>query len=125
MNILIDNKKGEPIYQQIYSQIKRQIIEGSLSEHEMLPSIRGLAKDLHISFLTTKHAYDELEQEGYIYTLQGKGCFVAPRNVELIREENLKKIEDHIEQISRLAATGGISKEEVLEMMAFVLEDER
>ena len=125
MNILIDNKKGEPIYQQIYSQIKRQIIEGSLNEHEMLPSIRGLAKDLHISFLTTKHAYDELEQEGYIYTLQGKGCFVAPRNVELIREENLKKIEDHIEQISRLAATGGISKEEVLEMMAFVLEDER
>ncbi len=86
MNILIDNKKGEPIYQQIYSQIKRQIIEGSLGEHEMLPSIRGLAKDLRISFLTTKHAYDELEQEGYIYTLQGKGCFVAPRNVELIRE---------------------------------------
>ena len=123
MNILIDNKKGEPIYQQIYMQIKKQIIDGSLAEHEMLPSIRGLAKDLRISFLTTKHAYDELEQEGFIYTLQGKGCFVAPRNEELIREEQLKKIEAHIEQIAQLAASGGISKEEILEMMSFVLED--
>ena len=89
MNILIDNKSGEPIYNQIYSQIRSQIISGGLAENELLPSIRGLAKDLRISFLTTKRAYDELEKEGFIYTVQGKGCYVAPRNAELIREERL------------------------------------
>ena len=92
MNILIDNKSGEPIYNQIYSQIKNQIISGELKEDEMLPSIRGLAKDLRISFITTKRAYEELEKEGFIYTLPAKGCYVAPKNVELLREENLKKI---------------------------------
>ena len=101
MNILIDNKSGEPIYNQIYSQIKNQIISGELKEDEMLPSIRGLAKDLRISFITTKRAYEELEKEGFIYTLPAKGCYVAPKNVELLREENLKKIEKHIEQIGR------------------------
>ena len=95
MNILIDNKSGEPIYNQIYSQIKNQIISGELKEDEMLPSIRGLAKDLRISFITTKRAYEELEKEGFIYTLPAKGCYVAPKNIELLREENLKKIEEH------------------------------
>ncbi len=123
MLIFIENKSGEPIYNQIYAQIKSQIISGDLRENELLPSIRGLAKDLHISFLTTKHAYDELEKEGFIYTVQGKGCYVAPRNAELIREENLKKIEAHIEQIAQLAANGNISKEEILEMIRFGLED--
>lgn len=123
MNVLVDNKSGEPIYNQIYTQIRNQIISGDLAENEMLPSIRGLAKDLRISFLTTKHAYDELEKEGFIYTVPGKGCFVAARNVELIREENLKKIEEHIEQIAQLAAYGSISKAEILEMMQFSLED--
>ena len=123
MNILIDNKSGEPIYNQIYSQIRSQIISGEMKENELLPSIRGLAKDLRISFLTTKHAYDELEKEGFIYTVQGKGCYVAPKNVELIREENLKKIEEHIEHIVQLATYGNISKEEILEMISFSLED--
>lgn len=123
MNVLIDNKSGEPIYNQIYSQIRSQIISGEMKENELLPSIRGLAKDLRISFLTTKHAYDELEKEGFIYTLQGKGCYVAPKNVELIREENLKKIEEHIEQIAQLAAYGNISIAEILEMISFSLED--
>lgn len=122
MNIFIDNKNGEPIYNQIYQQIKSQIIGGELAENEPLPSIRGLAKDLRISFLTTKHAYDELEQEGFIYTIPGKGCYVAPKNDKLIREENLKKIEEHIEQIAQLAAYGGIGKEEILEMISFGLE---
>ena len=99
MNILIDNKSGTPIYDQIYSQIKSQIISGALKEDEMLPSIRGLAKDLRISFITTKRAYEELEKDGFIYTLPGKGCYVAPKNVELLREENLKKIEEHIDEI--------------------------
>ena len=86
MTVLIDNKSSLPIYDQIYSQIKAQIISGELQEHEALPSIRNLAKDLRISVITTKRAYDELEKEGFIYTIAAKGCFVAPKNVELLRE---------------------------------------
>ena len=124
MNIFIDNKSGAPIYDQIYSQIKNQIISGALQENEMLPSIRGLAKDLRISFITTKRAYEELEKEGFIYTLPAKGCYVAPKNVELIQEENLKKIEEHIEQIVQLAASCNLSREEILEMVNFGLEEQ-
>ncbi|MBE6634431.1 MAG: GntR family transcriptional regulator, partial [Ruminococcaceae bacterium] len=116
MNILIDNKSGEPIYNQIYRQIKNQIIGGELKEDEMLPSIRGLAKDLRISFITTKRAYEELEKEGFIYTLPAKGCYVAPKNLELLREETLKKIETHIEQIAKLAASCNLSRDDLMEM---------
>ena len=123
MHILIDNKSGAPIYDQIYTQIKDQIISGELKEHDMLPSIRGLAKDLRISFVTTKRAYDELEKEGFLYTIQAKGCFVAPKNTELLREENLKKIEDHIEQIVRLAASCNLSRKDILQMVAFSMEE--
>ncbi len=123
MNILIDNKNGAPIYDQIYSQIKNQIISGALRENEMLPSIRGLAKDLRISFITTKRAYDELEKEGFIYTIPAKGCYVAPKNTELIREENLKKIEEHIEQAVKLAASCNLSKEDIISMIDFCMED--
>ena len=123
MNILIDNKSGAPIYDQIYSQIKSQIISGVLKENDVLPSIRGLAKDLRISFITTKRAYEELEREGFIYTIPGKGCFVALKNAELIREENLKKIEEHIEQIVQLAASCNLSKEELIKMVQFGLEE--
>lgn len=124
MNILIDNKSGAPIYDQIFSQIRNQIISGTLRENEMLPSIRGLAKDLRISFITTKRAYEELEKEGFIYTVPAKGCYVAPKNMELIREENLKKIEAHIEQIVQLAAACNVSKEDILEMVRFSLEEQ-
>lgn len=124
MNILIDNKSGEPIYNQIYSQIKNQIISGELKEDEMLPSIRGLAKDLRISFITTKRAYEELEKEGFIYTLPAKGCYVAPKNVELLREENLKKIEEHIEQIAKLAVACNLSKDDIIEMIIFGMEEQ-
>ena len=124
MNILIDNKSGEPIYNQIYSQIKNQIISGELKEDEMLPSIRGLAKDLHISFITTKRAYEELEKEGFIYTLPAKGCYVAPKNVELLREENLKKIEEHIEQIAKLAVSCNLSRDDIIEMITFGMEEQ-
>ena len=123
MTVLIDNKSGTPIYDQIYSQIKSQIISGSLGEDEMLPSIRSLAKDLRISFITTKRAYEELEKEGFIYTVPGKGCYVARKNTQLLREEQLKKIEGHMEQIIRLAASCNLSKEEILEMMKLELED--
>lgn len=116
MNLFIDNKSGAPIYDQIYSQIKNQIISGTLQEDEALPSIRGLARDLRISVITTKRAYDELEREGFIYTVAGKGCFVAPKNVELLREENLKKIEDYMQKILKLAASCNLGQEELLEM---------
>ena len=124
VNILIDNKSGAPIYDQIYSQIKSQIIKGVLLEDEMLPSIRGLAKDLRISFITTKRAYEELERDGFIYTLPGKGCFVAPKNVELLREENLKKIEQYMDEIVQLASSCNLSKQDVIEMMTFSLEEQ-
>ena len=123
VTVLIDNKSGIPIYDQIYSQIKAQIISGELQENEMLPSIRGLAKDLRISFITTKRAYEELEREGFIYTVPAKGCYVAQKNTELLREENLKKIEEHLEQIIRLAATCGLTREDILEMVTIELED--
>lgn len=116
MNIYIDNRSGTPIYDQIYTQVKNLIMNGVLAENEALPSIRNLAKDLRISVITTKRAYDELEREGFIYTLPAKGCFVAPKNVELLREENLKKIEEHMREISHLAAESGLTKEEIIEM---------
>ena len=123
MTVLIDNKCSLPIYDQIYSQIKAQIISGELQEHKALPSIRNLAKDLRISVITTKRAYDELEKEGFIYTIAAKGCFVAPKNVELLREETLKNIENHIDQIVRLSQSVGLSEQEVLDMVKFAMED--
>ena len=124
MNILIDNKSGTPIYEQIYSQIKSQIISGALKQDELLPSIRGLAKDLRISFITTKRAYEELEREGFIYTLPAKGCYVAPKNIELLREENLKKIEEYIDEIVKLAVSCNLSKQEIIEMVNFSMEEQ-
>ena len=124
VNILIDNKSGTPIYEQIYSQIKSQIISGALKQDELLPSIRGLAKDLRISFITTKRAYEELEREGFIYTLPAKGSYVAPKNIELLREENLKKIEEYIDEIVKLAVSCNLSKQEIIEMVNFSLEEQ-
>ena len=124
MNIFINNRSGCPIYEQIYSQIKSQIINETLKEDEALPSIRNLAKDLCISVITTKRAYDELEHEGFIYTVAGKGCFVAAKNTELIREENLKKIEEHMQEIAVLAASCNLSADEVIQMIKIVSEEE-
>ncbi len=119
MNLFIDNKSGSPIYEQIYVQLKAQIISGALKEDEALPSIRSLAKDLRISVITTKRAYDELEKEGFIYTVAAKGCFVAQKNTELLREENLKKIEAHIASVVQLAATCNLTKQEIVAMIDF------
>ncbi len=123
MTVLIDNKSGLPIYDQIYTQIKKQIINGDLKEDEALPSIRNLAKDLRISVITTKRAYEELEREGFIYTVPAKGCFVAKKNVELLREENLRKIEDHIEKIKELSASCNLSKADIAEMLNLIWEE--
>ena len=124
MEIIISNSSGKPIYEQIYTQIKDMILNGSLTEGEMLPSIRGLAKDLRISVITTKRAYDELEREGFVHTVGGKGCFVAGTNRELIREENLKKIEAHIREIRRLARSCGLSEDELLEIFRILEVEE-
>ena len=123
MTILINNHSGVPIYDQIFTQIKNQIISGALPEGEALPSIRVLAKDLRISVITTKRSYDELESAGFIYTLPGKGSFVSPRDTQLIREENLKEIEEHLGKIRQLAALCGLSRREIIEMFD-ILEDE-
>ena len=124
MTIIIDNKSGVPIYDQIYSQIKAQIIGDALRQDEALPSIRSLAKDLRISVITTKRAYDELEAEGFIYTLPGKGSFVAPKNTELLREENLRRIEEHMREISALAVQSGLTRQELSEIYTLIPEEE-
>ncbi len=123
MNIFINNKGSSPIYEQIYEQIKNQIISSELKENEPLPSIRSLAKDLRISVITTKRAYEELERAGFIYTIPAKGCFVAERNTELLREENLKKIEEHMTDIIRLSSSCNLGKDDVLKMWELMWEE--
>ncbi len=123
MKLFIDNKGGCPIYEQVYTQIKTQIINGSLREDDPLPSIRSLAKDLRISVITTKRAYDELERDGFLYTVAGKGCFPASKNVELLREENLRTIEAYAEKILQLGATCNLSRQELLELITLTWEE--
>ena len=124
LDIVISNMGDQPIYDQIYTQIKNQIIAGKLKEGEALPSIRGLAKDLRISGIATKRAYEELERQGFIYTMAGKGSFVAQKNLDLIREENLKKIEEHMNAVYELGTACGLSREELMEMFALLGEGE-
>ena len=124
MYIFVDNKREAPIYEQIYEQIKAQIISGELSEDEALPSIRNLAKDLRISVITTKRAYDELEAEGFIYTVAGKGCFVAEKNLDLVREQQLKDLEGHLTAAVELAKSCNISHQELHEMLRILSEEE-
>ncbi len=127
MKILINNQSGQPIYDQIASQLRDQIIQGDLSEDESLPGIRTLAKDLRISVITTKRAYEELEREGYIYTVPGKGSFVAKRNESLIREEYLRRIEEHLEEVYRIAGLLHLSEDELKKIADTIREanDER
>ncbi|MBS7388043.1 MAG: GntR family transcriptional regulator [Clostridiales bacterium] len=125
MDILISNSCGRPIYQQIYDQIKTAILSGELREGDMLPSIRALAKDLRISVITTKRAYEELEQGGYIYTAAGKGCFVSQKSSGMVYEEHLKKIEEHMGEIARLAGSSGITEGQLIEMYRVLQEENR
>lgn len=125
MDILISNSCGSPIYQQIYDQIKAAILSGELREGDMLPSIRALAKDLRISVITTKRAYEELEQGGYIYTAAGKGCFVSQKSSGMVYEEHLKKIEEHMSEIARLAGASGITEGQLIEMYRVLQEENR
>ena len=120
MNIIIRNTSGQPIYEQIASQIKALIISGELQEGDMLPSMRLLAKELRISVITTKRAYEELEREGFIISQTGKGSFVAGQNMELVREAQLQKIEQQLTQAVTLAQSSGISLEELQEMLVLL-----
>ena len=113
MRLFIDNRSGVSIYDQIYTQIKSQIISGELEEDAPLPSIRNLAKDLRISVITTKRAYEELERSGFIYTVAGKGCFVADKNIDAVRESVMAEIERHLEEALKLAGERGLTKEQL------------
>lgn len=124
LNFIISNNSEIPIYQQIKKEIINSISNNELKENDMLPSIRNLAKDLRISILTVKKAYDELEQEAYIKTVQGKGTFVTPRNTELIREKQISIIEEHIEQIINIAKISNISKNEIIDLFNYLYEEE-
>lgn len=117
MDIFISNTDGRPIYEQIVRQIKEQILSGKLQEGEMLPSMRLLARELRISVITTKRAYEELEREGFLDTMAGKGCFVARKNLELVREEQLRRAEDGLQKAVDAARIGNISLEELTEML--------
>ena len=116
MEVII-RSTSQPIYDQIASQIKSQIISGTLAPGEALPSIRGLAKDLKISVITTKRAYDELEAQGLINTVAGKGCFVAEPDLALFREQSLHLLEDHLAAAAELARTCGLSEPELAELL--------
>ena len=116
MNIIISNSSSVPIYEQIKQSIKQAILNNELREEDMLPSVRVMANDLKISFLTVKKAYDELEKEGYIKSVQGKGSFVAPKNSELVQEKKRKEIQNYIEKIIKLAQMSDISEKEIIEL---------
>ena len=122
MDLIISNASGKPIYEQIYTQIKNNIISGELSPGDVLPSIRALAKDLRISVITTTRAYDELERDGFIDRVPGKGCYVAEKNLELMREAHLKQIEDHLSEIVELAAGCSLTEEEAVKMLRLMWE---
>lgn len=124
MKIIISNNSSVPIYEQIKQTIINQIISGEIEENEMLPSIRILARDIKISVMTIKKAYDELEKEGYIVTRQGKGSFVAPKNLEIIKEQIQKEIEEHITKIIELSEKCNISKKEIIDLLEFMMESD-
>lgn len=124
MKIVISNNSKEPIYEQIKRQIKESILRGDLRENELLPSIRQLAKDLQISVITTKRAYDDLEQEGFIVSVVGKGSFVAGQNREFLREMRLRWIEERLGEVVAEGKALGVTLPELVEMLRLLYEDE-
>ncbi|MBR2491366.1 MAG: GntR family transcriptional regulator [Ruminiclostridium sp.] len=123
MNIIISNANDKPIYDQISQQIKTAILSGELSPGQALPSIRSLAKDLRVSVITTKRAYEELEKGGYLHTVPGKGCYVAEQNTQLVREGYLSQIEEHMSAILTLAPACGLSLEDLTDMLKLLSDD--
>lgn len=123
MKIIIANSSSEPIYTQVANQLRSHIIKGELQEGELLPSIRGLAKDLQISVITTKRSYDELEKEGFIETVPGKGSYVAVQNKELMKEKKLKIIEDKLLDVVKESYMLGFTKQEIIEILNVLYEE--
>ena len=124
MDIILTNAGGQPIYDQIVSQIKAQILSGKLKEGDALPSLRALAKDLRISVITTKRAYEELEREGFIVSLTGKGSFVAGANTELIREEHQRRLEDHLREAVSLSHLCGLDLDGLTSILSMLYKEE-
>lgn len=123
MRLFITNTSGKPIYEQIKEQIKGAILGDELNEGDMLPSIRQISRDLKISVITTTRAYTDLEREGFIVNVQGKGCFVSPKNSELIREQFLRKIEEGFSMAVHAGRTAKLSKEDLLKIFEFIWEE--
>ena len=123
MNILISNSSDKPIYEQITSQMKQMIISGELEAGSLLPSMRTLAKELRISVITTKRAYEDLERDGFIYTVIGKGSFVAEKNMEFVREEQLRIVEEHLGKAVEGAKAGGIGVDELIDIIKLNYEE--
>ena len=117
MDILLSNSSGKPIYQQIADQVKEQVCSGTLTAGEALPSMRLLAKELRISVITTKRAYEELERDGFLENVPGKGCFVAEPDLALFREQSLHLLEDHLAAAAELGRTCGLSEPELAELL--------
>ena len=117
MDIILSNTSGKPIYTQIADQVKEQIMTGALAPGEALPSMRLLARELRISVITTKRAYEDLERDGFLENVPGKGCFVAPQNRELLREAQLRRVEERLTQALEEARKGGLSLAELQEML--------
>ena len=124
MDIILSNSSGKPIYQQIADQVKEQVCSGALTAGEALPSMRLLAKELRISVITTKRAYEELEREGFLTTVPGKGCFVAPRDLELVREDCLRRVEEHLSQAVQIAKGGGVTLPELADALTILYGDD-
>ena len=124
MDIILSNSSGKPIYEQIADQVREQILSGALSAGDALPSMRVLAKELRSSVITTKRAYEELEREGFLTTVPGKGCFVAPQNPELVREDTLRRAEEHLSHAVDVAKAGGVTLAELTETLNLLYGDE-
>ena len=124
MDIILSNASGKPIYEQIADQVKEQIMSGALSAGDALPSMRLLARELRISVITTKRAYEELERDGFLENVPGKGCFVAPQNRELLREAQLRKVEEKLSQAVEESRKGAFSLEELHEMLDILYKGE-
>lgn len=124
MEIIISNASNKPIYEQITTQIKSMIMDGDLQAGEMLPSIRGLAKSLHISVITTQRAYEDLQRDGFIETVLGRGTFVSLRNTEFIKEEKLRMIEEYLQFAVDMAHEGGVDVEKMVEIIRIMYKEE-
>lgn len=124
MNIILSNTANTPAYEQIKGQIKAAIFNGEIKDGDQLPSIRGLAKDLQISVITTMRAYNDLEQEGFVVNLQGKGCYVQPQNSDLLREQKLREVEENLQAAVFAARLCKLSDNELLDMLKIFMNEE-